>query len=95
MRRARSRQLGDRLGQAGDRQAAIILDERAARGGELRAARGRRSSTSGVERAQLARERAGVQIAGRLAARQQEAQAQEPGRLNSDGIDQRVDRERR
>ena len=41
------------------------------------------------QRAQLARERAGVQIAGRLAARQQDsgrADGQEAGRLNSAGL---------
>ena len=37
-RREQPRQLGDRLGQAGDRELAVVVDEPAAGRGELRAA---------------------------------------------------------
>ena len=81
-RRKRSRQLGDRLRQPGDRDVAVIVHERAAGRRELRPAEAG-DANGGIEGQQLARQRAGIEIAGRLAAREQEAGAQEAGRLNS------------
>ena len=75
-RGVRSRNLPDRLGQPGDRHTAIVLEQRAARGRELRSAQAADGDLR-IDRAQLAHERAGVQIAGRLAAGNQETRAQD------------------
>ena len=61
-------------GQAGDREVAVVVDEPAAGGRELRAAEAGDGERR-IEREQLARQRAGVQVAGRLAARQQQARS--------------------
>ena len=87
MRRERARHLGDRLGQAGDGEAAVVVDERAAGRRERGAAEAGHARSAGIERAQLADERAGVQIAGRLAARQQQAHAQGDGTLEQRGVE--------
>ena len=65
--RERARDDADRFGQAGDRQAAEVADEMPARGLETLAAE---AEDLGVRltRLQLRGERAGIQIAGRLAA---------------------------
>ena len=44
----------------------------------------------GDERAQFADERAGIEVAGRFAAREKDAQRQDEGRLNSDGSSGRL-----
>ena len=83
-RRQRSRHLGNGFGQSGDRDVAVVVDDASAGRLELRSAQaGNRQRR--IERPQLARERAGIQIAGRFPARQQKADAQEAGRLNSVG----------
>ena len=82
--------LRDDLGEAGDRQPAVVDEHAPARRANSGPARPA-TSMSGRERAQLAGERAGVQIAGRLAARQQQAAAQDAGRLNSAGSSGAVD----
>ena len=78
------RELADRLGQAGHREAAIISNQLAAGGSKLRPAKTARTN-GGIELTKFAQERAGVQVAGRLAARQHEARAQGAGRLKSGG----------
>ena len=80
----RSGQLGEGFGQAGDGEIAIVVDEAAARRRELRATKAGDGNVR-IDRAQLARQRAGVEIAGRLAAREEQARAQDAGRLNSAG----------
>src|ERR1019366_5719739 len=82
--RPRSRQLRDGLRQTGDGQTAVVVDELSARRGEPRTAEAR-DRCRRIDRAELARQRARIQIAGRLAARQQQARRQSPGRLNSAG----------
>ena len=82
-RRPRSRDNHDRLGQAGNRQPAVIGDQASARGRQLRSAEAG-DVDAGVDRPQLARKRAGVQIAGRLAARHHETR-QGSGRLKREG----------
>src|SRR5207245_10658174 len=78
----RSGSLGSRCRQAGRREIAIIVGEAAAGGGQRRAAQAH-DGQRGIEREELARQFAGVEIPGRFAARQEEACAQEAGRLNS------------
>ncbi len=83
-RREQPRQLGDPFGEPGDRDLAVVVDEAAAGGGELRPAKPG-NVDGGIEREQLAGQRPGVEIAGRFAAGQQQARAQDAGRLNSAG----------
>src|SRR5262249_54709232 len=83
-RRERSRQLGHRFRQTGDGEPAIVFEQPAARRLELRPAETKQHDLR-IDRAQLARERTGIQITGRLPARQQNARGQDAGRLKSDG----------
>src|SRR5262249_42495411 len=76
------RQLEDGLRETGHRKAAVISDQPAAGRRKLRSPKPA-DFDAGSERVQLARQRACVQIARCLAARQQQANAQE-GRLNSE-----------
>ena len=71
------------LGQAGDREVAVVVHEacrrpRANRGPPRPAMAKRR-----IEGDELARQRAGIEVAGRLAAGNQETRAQDAGRWNS------------
>ena len=70
--------------EAGDRELAVIVDEAAAGGGKLRAAEAGDADPR-IEGEELAGQRSGIEIAGRFAAGQQEARAQDAGRLNSAG----------
>ena len=63
---------------------AIVRNQLAAGGGELRPADAA-NVNRGIERAELAGQRAGVEVAGRLAARQHEARGQGAGRVNRAG----------
>ena len=78
------RQLGNPLGEAGDRDLAVVGDEAAAGRRELRAAEAR-DAQRGIDREELAGQRPGVQIAGCLTAGQEEARAQDAGRVKSAG----------
>src|SRR5439155_23996062 len=84
LRRARAGNRADRLGQAGDGKAAVIGEEAAAGIGELRAAEAFHGHAT-IDRAQFARQRTRVQIAGWLSARQQNARGQGLGRLKRAG----------
>jgi hypothetical protein len=77
--REQSRQLGDPRDHAGDRELAVVIDEKAAGGREPGAAESG-DGQRGVEREELVRQRAGVEVAGRLTAGQEEANAQMPKR---------------
>src|SRR4029078_4243743 len=76
--------LRERSGQTGDGEIAIVVDEDAAGRGKFRTAPALHRQP-GIHGAQFAHERTGVQISGRLTAREQKAYAQELGRLNSAG----------
>ena len=69
----RARHFGKRFGESGDGDIAIIIDQIAARFHELRAGE-TGDSQRRIERAQLARQRGGVEIAGRFSAREEEPQ---------------------
>ena len=86
---ARLRDLADDFEKAVDREVAVVGDLPAAGGGELRAAEAEDVDV-GRERAKLAHERAGVEIARRLAAREQ-SDPQERGSCEQRRIDGRVD----
>src|SRR2546422_518368 len=83
-RRPRAWNLPDRFGEARDGKAAVIVEEAAAGIGELRAAEAFHRHAA-IDRAQFARQRTRVQIAGWLSARQQNAGGQGPGRLKRAG----------
>ena len=82
--RERARHDADRFGQAGDRQAAVVADEMPARGFETMAAE---AEDFGVRlaRMQLRGERAGIQIARRLAAGDHDSHRR--SRRAMDGVD--------
>ena len=80
----RTRHFRNRFRQPGDGDVAIVVDQAAPGGFELRAAEAG-DGQRWLERAQLAGQRAGIEIAGGFTARQQKPNAQEAGRLNSAG----------
>ena len=87
MRRIGLRNLLDGLGQAGDGERPVVFEDCSTGRGKLRTGQAA-DADAGIERAQLAHERARVQIARRLAARDQKTRAQrrqEPGRVNRRG----------
>ncbi len=83
-RRQRARNLGDGFGEPGDRQFPIVVEQPAAGRRNLRTAEAG-DGNAGIERPELADQRTRVQVAGGFAARQEEPNTQEVGRLKSDG----------
>jgi hypothetical protein len=84
-RRVRSRNFPEGLGQAGDRHTPIVFENRTARGAEGGASHASDGDLR-IDPVQLAHECAGVQIAGRLAAGDQESCTQDRADSSCPGV---------